>query len=331
MGLEQKLAENPLILTEGAVIERVRRETRTPLDPLVLHAGFIYGAQTATLLEAIYRSYLDAGQRLSLPIMVFTPTWRANPERLEAAGFTDPSAVNTDGVEFVRNIADSYGEYAGSVLVGGLMACKGDAYRPDEALSPEAAASFHEVQIDALCRGGADFIKAATLPALGEAVGLAQALGAAGLPYCLGFVLRPDGTLLDGTSLPEAISRVDDRAAPVPSGYMLDCTHPDNAEAAILSLGPEWTPIQHRVIGIQANGSDLQPEELDNSAHLVADDPETLARAAVRLHTRYGFRVLGGCCGTDERHIEEIGRLAMGAEANSADPTDIKYSILNSQ
>ena len=310
----QKLAEHPLVLTEGALTERLRRETSAPLDPFVLHAGFMYRAETAALLESIYRSYLDVGQRLSLPMMVFTPTWRANPERLLAAGYTDPTAVNVDGVKFLRRIADSYGEYAGSILVGGLMACKGDAYRPDEALSPEAAASFHEIQIDALRRGGVDVIKAATLPALGEAMGLAQALGAAGVPYCLGFVIRPDGTLLDGTPLPEAIAKIDGQAAHAPCGYMLDCTHPANADAAIHALGRKWAPVQHRVIGIQANGSDLQPEELDNSDHLVADEPGTLAAKVLQLHTRYGFRVLGGCCGTDERHIEEIGRLAMVTE-----------------
>ena len=55
------------------------------------------------------------------------------------------------------------------------MACKGDAYRPEEALSKEEAALFHREQAEALAQSGVDFIKAATLPAFSEAYGIASA------------------------------------------------------------------------------------------------------------------------------------------------------------
>lgn len=311
MKLQSALDHHPFVITEGAIIERLRREMAAALEPHILHAAFLYAQDTARQLETLYRSYLDVGRALDVPIMVFSPTWRASPERLALAGYPDAVAVNIDGVRFLRAIAASYGDYSSRIIVGGLMACRGDAYTASMAMSADAAARFHRPQVDAFVAAGVDVIKAATLPALSEALGLARTLSEAGCPYSLGFVIRPEGTLLDGTPLSDAVSVIDGAVGRAPDAYMLDCTHPATALSAIGALGERWLEIAGRVTGIQANGADLPPEALDNLDHLACDTPASLAAGVNRLYREHGFTILGGCCGTDERHIAAIGRLAL--------------------
>ena len=63
-----------------------------------------------------------------------------------------------------------------------------------------------------------------------------------------------------------------------------------------------------RVIGLQANTSSKSPEELDGLTALDAEPPEALAESILRLRLLFGTKVLGGCCGTDHRHIEQIAK-----------------------
>lgn len=295
------------ILTEGAFIERLRRDPEIHLDPHIEHAALIYDAHGNANLARLYRQYLDIGRAFGLPMVVFTPTWRASPARLSAAGFFNTAQVNRDGFAFVSAIRESYGSYADRIYIGGLTGCRGDAYRPEESLSEEEATAYHRPQVQALSDAGADFLMAATLPAVTEAVGIARAMAGCGIPYLLSFPVRPTGTLLDETPLYEAISRIDSMADPLPFGYMVNCVHPTVfAEALERAIG-QCPEIRERVVGLQANTSTLSPEELDNLDHLdEGDDPETFAEAMLNVWQRFGLRILGGCCGTDERHIRRI-------------------------
>jgi homocysteine S-methyltransferase len=308
------LTDAPIVLTEGALIERLRRDPAVRLDPHVLHAGFIYREAGRAALTDLYRQYLDIGRAAGLPILIGTPTWRANPERLEAAGLTGRD-VNGDGVRFLAGIRDACGSHAAQVVIGGLLGCRGDAYRSDEGLSTEAAARFHRPQIEALARAGADVLHAATLPHLGEALGIARAMAAAETPYLLSFVLRPDGTLLDGTPLHEAIARIDAEISPPPVCYLANCVHPRVFASAMAAASAVSPGVARRLIGLQANSSARSPEELDGRAELDGDTPEALAAAMCDLHRRFGTRILGGCCGTDQRHIARIAaRIAEARE-----------------
>ena len=126
------------ILAEGAVIERLRRMPDMELDPHVVNSAFIYDDSKRTAIEAIYRQYLDIGQRYDLPMLLSTPTWRASRERIAAAGL-EKQDVNGDNFRFLDAIRESYGSYAQKVAICGLTSCRGDAYDPAAALSSEAA------------------------------------------------------------------------------------------------------------------------------------------------------------------------------------------------
>jgi homocysteine S-methyltransferase len=299
-----------IILTEGALIERLRRDPAISLDPYVLHAGLVYDECGRGALRGLYRQYLDIGVAADLPMIVCTPTWRANPVRSRQAGLADRN-VNADAARFVATIREEYGAYARRVFLGGLLGCMGDAYKPEEGLAADEAAGFHGVQAKALAMAGVDFLFAATLPNTDEALGMAQAMAACRIPYVVSFVLQRDGRLLDGIPLHQAVARIDEAARPRPLFYMANCVHPHVFEAALTSEVSRAGRIHERVIGLQANTSTRSPEELDGLAVLDAGEaPAMLADAMLRLYRRFRTKILGGCCGTDHRHINWIARRA---------------------
>ena len=151
-------------------------------------------------METICRQYLDIGRDCGLPLLLSTATWRASRERIAAAGYARVD-VNGDNFGFLDALRKSYGGYSEKVVICGLMSCRGDAYNPGDALAVDEALEFHAWQAEKLADTGVDFLLAATLPAFSEATGLALALAATAKPYVLSFVVRPEGTMLDGTPL----------------------------------------------------------------------------------------------------------------------------------
>jgi S-methylmethionine-dependent homocysteine/selenocysteine methylase len=298
------------ILGEGALIERLRRNSPFELDPFIVNSGFIYEEPKRKAIEAIYRGYLDVGARHDLPLLLSTPTWRASRQRIADAGFSDRD-VNGDNFRFLDDLRNTYGDYAQKVFICGLMSCKGDAYDQNQALKTDAAYAFHTWQAGKLAAAGVDFLMAATLPTLEEAVGLAKAMAKTNIPYVVSFVFRPEGTLLDGTPLKDAVAAIDAEAIPKPVAFMSNCTHASNFRSALVHEGNSSSLVQERVKGLLANTAALTPEELDNADSLVEEEPAVFGRDLAALNRDLGIKILGGCCGTDERHIGDLAvRLA---------------------
>jgi homocysteine S-methyltransferase len=302
------LHRHSCILGEGAVIERLRRQPATVLDPYLANSAFLYDPVKQAALEAIYRQYLQIGRTHDLPLFMTAPTWRANAENIAAAGCGGLD-VNADNLRRLQALRAATGPYAAKVVIGGLIGCRGDAYRPEEALAAKEARVFHAWQADRLAAAGADFLLGITLPALCEATGLAAAMAATGRPFLLSFVVRPAGTLLDGTPLKEAIATLDAGGQPQPTAYLINCTHPDFARAALCHPANSSPLVRQRIIGLLANTAALNPEALDGQKHLVEEEPARFAHAMLDLHRDLGLKILGGCCGTDDRHIRALAGL----------------------
>ncbi len=299
------LESSPCILGEGAVIERLRRNSDLELDPYLVNSAFIYDDVKRAALETICREYLDIGRTYDLPLLMSTPTWRASRERIDAAGLAGAD-VNGDNVRFLDDLRKSYAGYADKVVICGLLSCRGEAYSPADALGVEEALEFHSWQAGKLADAEVDFLLATTLPAFSEANGLALALAATGKPYIISFVVRPEGTMLDGTPLKEVIAAIDDTVTPRPLAYLINCTHATFARAALMDETNSSPLVRQRVIGLLANTAALSPEALNDSASLVEEDPETFGRSVAGLHRELGLKILGGCCGTDARHIRSL-------------------------
>jgi len=295
------------VLMEGGVVERVRRGAPELLDPLLMNAPLIYSDMGRALLYQIYREYMDIGRSNDLPLLSLAPTWRANPDRLAASVFAGRD-LNGDAVRFLQKIRHECGDYGAKVYIGGLMGCRGDAYKPQEALSRTAARLFHSIQAEALAGAGADYLMASTLPEIHEALGMAEALASTGCPYVVSFIVRPSGCLLDGTPMDEAMACLDDQVAPSPLGYLVNCIHSSAMGAALDTPHGQRALKTGKFLGLQANTSSKSPEELDGSKELVGEAPDLFASGMCALRNRFGLRVLGGCCGTDAGHIAALAR-----------------------
>lgn len=305
MDFNTALNKYSILLTEGSIIERLRREFPSKLNPFVLHADFIYDTEKRAILGNLYRQYIDIGRLYNIPFILFTPTWRANRERIILAGLSERD-VNKDCFVFLDEIRNSYGDYADKIFIGGLIGCSGDAYKPDEALTKDVAVRLHRFQVDNLVDAGVDFLFAATLPAFSESLGIAKAMAASTKPYIISYVVDSEETLLDGTSLRDAVTPIDSSVSPKPIGYMVNCVHPLVFEQAMTHKRNSDDYVRKRVIGLQANTSKKRPEELDGSKELETEEPDSLAHSMIHLHKRYGIKILGGCCGTNQLHIQAI-------------------------
>lgn len=295
-------SQEPLVLTEGAIAERLRRMPEIELDPHVAQASLIYDRRGREVLACLYREYLDIGQAHGLPMILLTPTRRAHRSRIERAGITTAGRrrdLNRDCVRFLTEIRTEYGDYGDQIAIGGVVGCAGDAYRPEDALGRDAAAAFHREQLATLAGAGVDFLIAATLPAFSEAAGLARAMAGLGRPGMLSFVVRASGTLLDGTPFTDAVRRLDDAGEPL--DLLVNCVHPSIFRRAIETAG-----LEERIAGLMANTSARSPAELDGRAELDTMPPEAFADAMATLHEELGTRILGGCCGTDRHHLAAL-------------------------
>jgi homocysteine S-methyltransferase len=300
---ETFLQNTELILAEGAIYERLRRHPSIEFDPHLAHATLIYDPASKETLTQVYREYLDIGQKHHLPMVVSTPTWRANREQLNHSEFKDYK-VNQDNARFLSDIRASYGTTGQPIFIGGLMGPRGDAYRPEEALLEKEAISFHAYQIEALAQTNVDFLYATTLPAFSEASGLAAAMAKTNLPYILSFVIRGSGALLDGTPLYQAIEDIDATVSRPPTGYAVNCVHPTILLKGLVQEEIEGRSLTERIVGFSANTSTKSPEELDGLAELDTESPDRLAELMGVVSRQYHIPILGGCCGTGTEHIE---------------------------
>jgi homocysteine S-methyltransferase len=313
MKFEDAVANAPVILTEGAIIERLRRDPVIELDPQIANAGLIYDPGAKSEMARIYRQYIDIGLRYRLPMIVSAPTWRASSERIGKSAYKDRDTIIKDCAKFIDSIRQDHTQTTDCIYIAGLMTCRGDSYDPREALAAEAAKTYHQAQARELAEAGVDFILAATLPAVSEALGIAVAASQCGLPYSLSFVVGSDGRILDGTPLQTAIEKIDATVDPGPLFFQINCVHPSVFRKAV----EHRESILDRLLGLQANTSSKSPQELNGLDYLDTSEPAEFAEAMVALHTQLGLKIIGGCCGTDHRHIEEIAKQICGVKSSS--------------
>ncbi len=292
-----------VVLAEGAVVERLNREFKILADPFINYGGTIYS--NPEVLEKIYCQYIEIGQKYQLPIMLMTSTRTSHEERIDKSEYNEESVI-ADNCQFLNEIRESYSEYSKQILIGGIMGCKGDAYSTKEALSEKDAYEYHCIQSDQFMDQNIDFLFAAIMPEINEAIGMAKAMAETGISYIISFMIRKDGCLLDGTSIADAIKIIDKKVSPKPFAYMANCIHPSNLIKALKQPFNQNRNELNRFIGLQANASILSPEELDNSTELHQSDFKEMASEMLELHQNYGLKVLGGCCGTNDEFLEGL-------------------------
>ena len=251
-------------------------------------------------LRRYFEPFLDTAQEYGVPFVLDTVTWRANPDWGTRLGYDDDAlaAANSEAVEFARELAAARPD----VTINGVLGPRGDGYVVGERMSGDEAAEYHGRQIGVLREAGADRITALTLSYPQEAIGVVQAAVAASVPVVPAFTVETDGRLPDGTPVAEAIERVDAATDGAADFFMINCAHPTH-----IAAGLDGAPALERIGGLRVNASTLSHAELDEMEELDEGDPEALARDNAALQGQLpSVRLLGGCCGTDHRHVAEI-------------------------
>lgn len=305
MSFEKIFRESKTILTEGALVERLKVEFNLKMDSSINHAGLIYS--NPDILELLYRQYINIAQKYNLPIMIMTPTRKVNFESISKSHFHDKDIIRVSCL-YLNKIKESYNEYSQNILIGGLLGCKGDAYSGEKILGVKESYTFHRQQTVRFQKEKIDFLFAGIMPEINEAIGMAKALSETNIPYIISFMIKKDGCLMDGTVLSDAIKIIDEQVCIKPICYMANCIHPTNL-IEVLNNDKNKSSVQlNRFIGIQANASILSPEELNNSKVLQQGDFNKIIEEMDFLQKHLGFKILGGCCGTNAEFMENLSR-----------------------
>jgi homocysteine S-methyltransferase len=243
-----------------------------------------------------------------MPCLLDTATWRASPGWGAKLGYSPHqlAALNRDAVGLLMDVRAAWETLAQPVLINGAIGPRFDGYvfEAESAMDPASAAAFHGPQITALAAAGVDLITAWTMTYAGEAAGIALAARDAGLPCIISFTVETDGRLPDGSTLAAAITATDAAAGASPLLYMVNCAHVTHIDEA-LHTGGTWLA---RLGGVRANPSALSHAELNEATSLDPGDPAAFGRDLLALRQRHpGLCVLGGCCGSDHTHTEQIG------------------------
>jgi S-methylmethionine-dependent homocysteine/selenocysteine methylase len=253
-------------------------------------------------LRRYYEPYAALARDRGVGFVLESPTWRASPRWAAELGYSEAELdrVNRKAIALMEDLREEY-EADAPVVISGCIGPQDDGYNPGEILSADAAHEYHRTQIRTFADTAADMVTAITMTYVDEAIGVSRAAAEAGVPAAISFTLETDGRLPSGQALGEAIEQVD---ADTPPAYvMINCAHPTHFEH-VLGDGGEWV---ERIRGLRANASTMSHAELDEAEELDEGDPADLgARYAALREGLPRLNILGGCCGTDHRHITAI-------------------------
>ena len=213
---------------------------------------------------------------------------------------TSSTRLNRKAIELMAEIRDEHLAFPTPFVISGCIGPQGDGYSPEEILSADAAQEYHSTQINTFAGTEADMVTAVTMTYADEAIGIARAAKDAGIPVVLSITLETDGRLPSGQGLGEAIEEIDAATDGYASYFMINCAHPTHFDDVLDASAP-WA---QRIRGIRANASTMSHAELDEAEELDDGDPADLgARYAALREKLPALNVVGGCCGTDSRHV----------------------------
>jgi S-methylmethionine-dependent homocysteine/selenocysteine methylase len=257
-------------------------------------------------LREYFVPYLELAADRGTGFVLDTPTWRANADWAPQLGYDRDglARVNRDAVAFAQELRGAVGPEPAPILVNGVIGPRGDGYVVGDVMTAKEAADYHALQAEAFAAAGADMLTAVTMTYAEEATGVALAAAAAGLPCVVSFTVETDGRLPSGQELGAAIAQVEAATDAGPAYYMVNCAHPSHFAHVVAGLGDA----AGRIGGLRVNASRKSHAELDEATELDEGDPAALeGEHAELLGHLPNVTVIGGCCGTDARHVAAAG------------------------
>lgn len=258
------------------------------------------GAET---LRQYFRTYAALARRYGTGLILESATWRASTDWVSRRGLSPAEFVRIQqrSVSLLEELRDEFSPVP--TVISGCVGPRGDGYVPSAMMTVRHAEAYHQAQIDVLADTGADMLCAMTLNYVEEAIGIVHAARRTAMPIAISFTVETDGRLPTGQPLAAAIQLVDAATQGYPAYYMVNCAHPSHF-AHLLDPAQPWVT---RVRGIRANASCMSHAELNEATTIDIGDPVELAASYAELRQRLPhLTVMGGCCGTDHRHVERI-------------------------
>lgn len=254
-------------------------------------------------LAEYYRPFIELAAAAGVPLVLDTPTWRANRDWGALLGYDAVrlDSMNSSAARLTRETAERLAPNLQLTISG----CVGPRYDEgtEKTMTATESETYHEPQVRALAAAGVDRVTAVTMGDPWEVQGIVRAARATGVAVVVSFAVGPDGRLPSGISLGRAILEVDEDSDAYPLGYFVNCAHPDEAALSLGSQGAseaETRAVGERIIGFRLNAA-------HHGEAGSGDSPERFARSTLALRELApGARVFGGCCGTDAPHIAAI-------------------------
>jgi S-methylmethionine-dependent homocysteine/selenocysteine methylase len=256
-------------------------------------------------LRRYFEGYIEIARSAGHGFILESPTWRASSDWGDKLGYSKAALANANeqSIALMKELRDTFENDRTRMVISGCVGPRGDGYDPGTIMTPEEAECYHAAQIDTFVSAGADMVTAISMTNSNEAVGVTRAARKAAIPVAISFTVETDGRLPTGQNLKDAIEEVDGATGNGPVYYMINCAHPSHF-ADTLTGGDRWL---QRIRGLRANASTLSHAELNEATELDAGDPLELSRQYRDLLRQCShINVLGGCCGTDHRHLECI-------------------------
>ena len=258
------------------------------------------------ILINYFRQYAAIAQELETGFILDSgPTWRASSDWGNKLGYSSAglTRINREAIDLMCEIRDEFESENTPIVVSGCLGPRGDGYEPGEMMTPDEAQAYHSTQITTFGGTNADMVTAMTLTYSDEAVGIARAAREAKIPAVISFTVETDGHLPTGQSLCDAIDYVDEATSGSPAYYMINCAHPTHF-VSVLDPESRWA---NRIRGIRLNASCLSHAELNEATELDDGDVNELGTEVGSICRKYPLiNIVGGCCGTDHRHIRKI-------------------------
>ena len=256
-------------------------------------------------LRKYFQTYAEMARRYGVGCILESATWRASSDWGAKLGYSAAAMaeMNRKSIALLHEIRDEYENEKTRMVISGCIGPRGDGYNPAALMREDEAEQYHAMQAQVFRDADADMVTAITMTYAAEAIGLTRAAKNAGMPVVISFTVETDGRLPTGQALEDAIAQVDDATAKGPAYYMINCAHPTHFTGALASGAP-WL---ERIRGLRANASIQSHAELDEAKELDDGNPAELGSQYRELRkTLHKLNVLGGCCGTDHRHVEQI-------------------------
>jgi len=296
--------DDRLFLTDGGIETSLIFHAGLDL-PLFAAFDLLKDDDGTAALRNYFRPYAQLAAENRTGFVLESPTWRASPRWAKELGYSEEELdrLNRKAIGLMEELREEFESDDAPFVISGCIGPQDDGYSPQTKLSAEDAQTYHSVQINTFADTAADMVTAITMTYVDEAIGVTRAAQDALIPAVISFTLETDGRLPSGQPLGEAIEETEAATDSGPAYYMINCAHPTHFEA-ILEDGGDWVG---RIRALRANASTRSHEELDEAEDLDDGDPQDLGERYAALREKMpALNVVGGCCGTDQRHVGEI-------------------------